>query len=116
MGLLNFHPLDQRLPLLDRRQFARAVEAQHLQRRHTKWLRARRFGCLRVLGHCHAIVERSLTKIGAFFHSPLSFASATVTFGNWNKNALTLSSASFFCASPNAALYASRLGADVTFS
>ena len=81
-----------------------SIEAQQLQRRHTKWLRARRFGGPRVLGHCQDIAERSLTKIGAFFHRPFSFASATVTFGNWNRKALTLSSASFFCASPIAAL------------
>ena len=62
------------------------------------------------------MAERSLTKIGAFFHRPLSLASATVTFGNWNRKALTESSASFFWASPSAALNASRLGADVALA
>ena len=38
------------------------------------------------------------------------------TFGNWNRKALTLSSAIFFCASPSAALYASRSGAEVTLA
>ena len=52
----------------------------------------------------HFISERSLTKIGAFFHRPSTLALATVTLGSWNRKAFTLSSASFFCASPSAAL------------
>src|SRR5208337_4338055 len=80
-----------------------------------------RKGCMHepfasALAHCQDMAERSLTKIGAFFHRPLSLASATVTLGNWNRKPLTQSSASFFCASPSPALYASRLGAEVTLA
>ena len=48
--------------------------------------------------------ERSLAKIGAFFQTPFRLASAMTTFGSWNRNALTQSSASLCCASTSAFL------------
>ena len=54
--------------------------------------------------HFHESAARSLAKIGAFFHRPFSLASATTTFGSWNRKALTLSSASLCCASTSAFL------------
>jgi hypothetical protein len=103
--LERFHAFKHRSHCLDRRELARPVSANEVQRRHPEGLHGsalRRRA--RAPAHCQDSAERSLTKIGAFFHRPLSLASATVTFGNWNRKALTQSSASFFCASPSAAL------------
>ena len=98
--LERFHTRDHRGHRLDRRQPPRPVGAQQFDSRQAERLH----GLCRLSSHCHEMAERSLTKIGAFVHRPFSFASATVAFGNWNRKALTLSSAIFFCASPTAAL------------
>ncbi len=85
---------------LGRRQGLRTVGVQQFDSRQPERLRRAHT----LPAHFHDISDRSLTKIGAFFHRPLRSALATVTLGSWNRKALTASAASCFCASPSAAL------------